>query len=291
MNTNEKISKNTPPPQEFFQGKDLIMGKAIAESNITEIERLITRENYDVNARGHVTSHGRVQQFTYLNYAVLIRNVKSAEKLLQLNADVNLIALDGGGQLGNMNIASGGKNRSLMELLLKYKVNLNNPLAESPVNPLLIGDSDKSLITLLIKNGADLNHQNYIDGSTPLFTALSIGKFEYVNYFLDQGANPLLLDSSGNSVAYLVQKEIEEGSLSDSGLKEYSKLLNRFKNELRIQFPLNRNNRKSLEQSISRYENLTKEEKDLLGSEELERIDKYRNLLTKGVDLIGRPLD
>ena len=74
-------------------------------------------------------------------------------------------------------------------------------------------------------------------------------------------------------------------------VKEYSKLLNRFKNELRIQFPLNRNNRKSLEQSISRYENLTKEEKDLLGSEELERIDKYRNSLSKGVDLIGRPLD
>lgn len=286
--------KNGHTPEEFFQGKDLMMAKAIGNGDDHEIENLIKNEKFDVNTRGNSIRKGRVQRVTYLGYAIKTENLKSAEKLLQLGADVNLVSFDGesaGGAWSNIDLAATRKNKALIDLLLQYKADLNNPLEESPINALLIGESDKSLIELFIKNGADLNHQNYIDGSTPLFTALSIGKFDDVNYFLNHGADPLLLDSSGNSVAYLVQKEIEEGRLSDLGSKEYTQLLARFKNDLKIQFPLKRNNRKGLEQSISRYENLKKSEKEILGKPELERIEKYRKALANGIDLIGRPLD
>lgn len=290
MKTKEKINNTTAAPEEFFQGKDLVMAQAIYKDDVGEIERLITQESYDPNTRGNVTLRGRTQQFTYLNYAVLIKNINSAEKLLELKADVNLVALDGGGQLGNMNIACGGKSRPLIDLLLKYKVNLNNPISASPINPLLMGNDDRVLIDLLINNGANINHQNYIDGSTPLFTALSIGKFNYVDYFLDHNADPLILDSSGNSVAYLVQKELEDGRLSDSGSKEYRKLYNRFKNEFNVQFPLKRNYKLAFENSIERYQNLNDNDKKLLGNSEFTRIEKYRKSIRNGVDLAGRPL-
>ena len=293
MNTKENMNiKNTP--EEYFQGKDLVMANAISSGDEKEIENLIKSKNYNVNTRGNSIRKGRVQRTTYLGYAIKVENFKSTEKLLQLGADVVLVSFDGestGGAWSNINLASTRKNEQLMNLLLTYKVNLNNALVESPLSSLLINNANKTLFELLLKNGVNLNHQNYIDGSTPLLTALSIGKFDYVNYFLDHGADPLLLDSSGNSVAYLVQKEIEEGRLNDQGLKEYKQLLNRLKDEKQIQFPLKRNNRRALEQSIARYENLSTKEKEIVGATELERIEKYRTALEKGVDLIGRPLD
>ena len=179
----------------------------------------------------------------------------------------------------------------MIDLLLQYKVNLNSPLDNSPIDELLTVNANKSLIEKLLEHGADINHPNYIDGGTSIMTALALGKFDYVHYFLDKGADPLLLDTHGNSLAFLVQEEINGGRLSDYGLKEYTKLKERLINEFYVQYPLKRESRKGMEMAIARYENLSNQDKELLGEKEKERIKKWKENLEKGVNIFGKPLE
>lgn len=280
--------KTKYPPEEYFQGKELTMAKAIYYENQSEIENLVIHKGYDINIRGKGKTRGIICNYTYLSYAILLNDVNSAKKLLELGAEVNKISLWGGAGVANINSACVEKNKQMINLLLQYKVNLNPPLDKSPIDPLLVGKVDKSLIELLVNNGANLNHPNYIDGGTPIMTALSLGKFDYVNYFLDKGADPLLPDSSGNSFASLIQEEIDEGRLSDSGLREYNKLKKRLINEFHIPYPLKINRKKEWQKgtimTIARYENLSKEDKNLLGEQEVKRIAKWKKELDESIE-------
>ena len=143
----------------------------------------------------------------------------------------------------------------------------------------------------MIKHGADINLQGYIDGRTVVQTSLNIGKINYVNYFLDKGANPLLIDSDGRDLAYDVQEEINSGRLSDNGLKAYSKIKERLINEFHVQFPLKQEKRRGIEGCIMRYEKLSEKGKKTLGifAEKGYKIDKEN--LSKGVNAMGEPLE
>ena len=284
-NSKQEKSKSTNPPEDFFSGKELEMGKAIFDGDYVKIETLIDDQNYNPNTRGKVESEGRLQRWTYLGYCILVGEVKSAEKLLELGADINLVSFDGGGIVTNIGQACSLKNSEAINRLLKYNVNLNPTLGGSPLRDLLISDSPKSMLELLLKKGANINYQDYLSGDTVSITALALGKFDDLNYFLDQGADPLLLDSSGNSLAYLIQKEIEDGRLSGEGLTEYTQLKNRLAEEFKIKFPLKDEFVKGRMQRISRYQNLAAAQKDLLGDSELKRIEKIK----KGLAEINLP--
>lgn len=281
MNTKQEKSKNNNLPEDFFSGKDLEMGKAIHSGDSEKIGRLLQDEKYNPNSRGNVKSEGRLQRWTYLGYSILVGEIKSSEKLLQLGADVNIVSLDGAGVVTNIGQACSLKNSEMIELLLKYKVNLNPPLSGSPLHELLISDAPKHMLELLISKGADINHQDYISGDTVSITALGLGKFDLVNYFLDKGADPFVTDSSGNSLVSLVQNEIEEGRLNDFGLKEYTKLKDRLINEFYVKFPVKDEFRKGREQRISRYESLSLENKELLGEAELKRVESFKEGLAQ----------
>lgn len=289
MNTKQEKVKSNSPPEDFFSGKDLEMGRAIYNGDIKTIEHLIKEKGFDVNGRGETKSDGRLQRWSYIGYSILVSEIKSTEELLKLGADVNSYSFDGSGVITTIGQACSFKNKKIIELLLDYKVNLNPPLSGSPIQELLIGDVDKSLIELLLDNGANINHQNYFSGSTPIFTALRTDKFDFVNYFLDNGADPMMLDYVGNSFSFLIQKEIDEGRLSDYGIKEYNKIRERLVNEFDVKFPLKNEYKKGLENSISRYENLSKQDKELLGIKESNRIQLFKESVEKGVTPAGEP--
>lgn len=288
MNTKQDQGKNNNPPEDFFAGQQLEMGEAIFAGDLQKVEQLVKSDKFHFTDRGNVKSDGRLQQWTYLGYATLIGELKIAEKLLQLGADVNDVSFDDGAIISNIGEACSLNNKGLINLLLSYNVDLNPPLDESPISKLIIKEGDRSTIEMLMAKGADLNHQNYFSGSMPIMTALRINKFDLVHYFLDKGADPILLDYVGNSFAFLVQKEIDEGRLNAEGLKEYEKIKNRLINEFQVSFPLKNEYKQGIEKGILRYENLSSENKSLLGEKEITRIDTIKNNLEKDLSPSGQ---
>ncbi len=285
MNVSESKSKKNCPPKEYFSGRDLKMAEAIYAGNIHQIENLIKTGGYNVNGRGENP------KYTYLGYAVLVDEVKSAETLLLLGADVNSTSMQKNLALrSNISIACDNKNKEMINLLLKYHVNLNPPLDGSPIEGLLIGNVDKSEVDLLLNKGADINHKDYVAGDTPLISAYQMFKFDYVNYFLDKGANPLQVNYQGNYLAYLLQKDLDEHRLNKGLLDEMAKLKHRLETEFHVVFPVKSQMKKSLIDKIKRYESLSGADKTLLGPEEKEDYEKNKERLEKGLDGFDRPL-
>ena len=300
MNTKQERIRKGNLPERYFSGKDLEMGQAIYKEDRMTIEKLIKVEHFNVNGRGYKKLEGKMEshdypdpnRFTYLGYAVLIGATDAARKLLDLGANINLVSIDAADALcSNINMACDNRNKKMVLLLLQYHVNLNPPLCGSPVEVLLYGDADRDLIDLLLKNGADINYQAYGDGDMAILTAFEIGKLDYVNYFLDKGANPTILDYFGNSFALLLQEAIWEARMDDSGLKECNKIKDRLISQYHIKFPVKKEMRIGIKMGIERYENLSQADKDLLGENEKERIQELRDSLAKGATITGLSID
>ncbi|AHF17993.1 ankyrin repeat domain-containing protein [Niabella soli] len=290
----DKMKKDNPP-EKFFKGEDLKMATAIYKNDNQTIENLVKQEHFNVNGRGSVIipsySPTDTVRYTYLNYAVVIGALPAAEKLLQLGADVNLVAVNGGGYNANINMACSNRNKEMIRLLIQSKENLNPEFCDSPINDLLIGNADKSLIDLLLNSGANINYQSYVGGGVAVSTALNLDKFDFVNYFLDKGADPSINEYSGTSLALEIQSELAEGRLAANGLKEYTQLKERLINQFHIKFPVKREYRKGQEACIKRYENLSQADKDFLGKDEAERINLYKENLSKNITITGQSID
>ncbi len=294
-NVKQSNMKKENPPEKFFKGNDLKMATAIYNNDTVAIENLVKKENFDVNGRGAVIipdySTTDTVRYTYLNYAVVVGAIPASRTLLRLGADIDQPCINGGSYDANINSACSTRNKEMIQLLIENKANLNPKFGESPINDLLIGDVDKELIDLLLTNGANLNHQTYIGGGTVVSTALGLGKFDYVNYFLDKGADPAVIEYSGSSLPLEVQSELAEGRLSDYGLKEYNNLKERLITQYHIKFPIKREYRKGQEECIKRYEHLSQTDKDFLGKGEAERIKLYKENLAKNITITGQDID
>jgi ankyrin repeat protein len=114
-------------------------------------------------------------------------DLSGAEHLLKSGANPNY--RDEKRKASAMALAAGGDSPQILELLLKYK---GDPNLIGPENdPLLfvaVGESRRRNIDLLLQHGADINiHRN--NGDTAAVFAASLGDFDLVAHFLEQGLN------------------------------------------------------------------------------------------------------
>ncbi len=284
-------SNDAYPPENYFAGRNLIMGRAIAEEDTDEITRLVEEEGYDPSMRETspgITRRGGLYENTYLNYAVSAGKIKSATTLLELGADVDALIFVGLRGIGfsNMNMAVRKPDREMIDLLLQYHINLNNPLAASPLHDLLMNEIyDTALYDLLIAHGADVNHPSYISGETPLQTAYNIKNMKMFHYLLGKGANPTQVDLWGHSVASSIQEDIKEHSTPNPSefLDDILKRKELLANEYGVQFPVRVSTRRGFAERIARYDGLSQENRAMLGEGEQETIEKMRHSLETGV--------
>ena len=266
--------------EKYFQGKNVSMAEAIFNEDTDEITRLIKQEGYDVNTRDSIERGVWTYQWTYLNYAVTKGKRKSVKTLLDLGADIDKLLFIGSAH-SNLNIAADHCDQDMIKLLLDYNIQMDHIIASSPLDDLMVNDCySEELFDLLIKRGADVNHPEYISGSTPLMTAYAINNHAAIDYLLNKGANPSQVSTSGHSFASLIQMNLND----NIGLQTAQKYKQRLINAYGIQYPVEVSYRKGIEQSIKRYENATASEKKFLGASEVERVNDMRESLITGVD-------
>ena len=144
---------------------------------------------------------------------------------------------------------------------------------------MLNNNFDKSVFDLLVENGANVNHPEYFSGDTPLVTAYSTVDHKAVDYLLEKGANSLQVDTHGNSLASIIQRDIND-QIHLEVANHYKQIL---VNKYNVKFPVNVSYRKGIMERIKRYEKTTPEEKAFLGSDEAKRIEEMRKSLITGV--------
>jgi len=265
--------------EKYFQGDNVNMAQAIFNENTDEIKRLIKQEGYDVNTRDSIERGVWTYQWTYLNYAVTKGKRKSVKALLDLGADIDKLLLIGNGH-SNLNIAAGHCDHDMIKLLLNHKIKMDHTIASSPLDDLMVNDCySEELFDLLIEHGTDVNHPEYISGSTPLITAYAIRNEDAIDYLLSRGADPLQIRTSGSSFASTLERDIS----SNRNIKTAQKYKQRMMNDYNIQYPIEVSYRKGIEQSIKRYEKATAVEKQFLGASELERVSDMRESLITGI--------
>lgn len=267
------------------------MGRAIAEEDTDEIIRLVKEEGYDPSTREtspEITRQGHLYENTYLNYAVSAGRVKSAETLLELGADIDAVIhiTTRGSGIGNMNMAVRGPNRKMVDLLLKYHVDLNNPLATSPLDDMLMNEIyDTDLYELLLAHGANINHTPAISGTPPLSTAYTIKNMKIFHFLLEKGANPMQIELWGHSVASAVEEEIKTHSSVSSSefLDEALALKQLLADKYGVQFPVEISIRRGIAARVARYDSVPQKYKDKLSEQEKAFIEELRHSLTTGV--------
>lgn len=264
----------------YFQQKNTSMANAIYNENIEEISRLVKQEGYNLNSRDRVEHGVWTYEYTFLNYAVIKQKIKSIQALIDLGADVNQLLLINGNASSNLNLACEQGNIAIIKLLLNHHIQINKTLVQSPlIDFMLNNDFDKSVFDLLVENGANVNHPEYFSGDTPLVTAYSTVDHKAVDYLLEKGANPLQVDTNGNSLASIIQRDIND-QIHLEVANHYKQIL---VNKHNVKFPVNVSYRKGIMERIKRYEKTTPEERAILGSDEIERIKQMRESLTTGI--------
>ncbi|MDP4494394.1 ankyrin repeat domain-containing protein [Vibrio cholerae] len=125
---------------------------------------------------------------TPLMWALKNKSYVGVEALLQTGADPNYYNKEHD-LLSPMALVSGGDEPKMLELLLKYGGNPNNPNGKNfDDRPLAMAASEGRLanVKILLSAGADLNaHDEY--GESAATATIALGKFEVLAYLLVQG--------------------------------------------------------------------------------------------------------
>ena len=108
---------------------------------------------------------------------------------------------------------------------------------------------------------------------------------------MDKGSDPRSVDRLGYSLAYSIQEELLNFRGSENKREYLQSVKERLEKEYGIQFPVENQRRKGMENEIANYERLPKEIKELPGMEDdLEYIQEVKDSLAAGKTITGQPL-
>ena len=108
---------------------------------------------------------------------------------------------------------------------------------------------------------------------------------------MDKGSDPKSVDRVGWNLAYYIQEELLNFRGSEAQKKKLQEIKERLEKEYGIQFPVENQTRKGMENEIANYERLSKDIKELPGMEDdLEYIQEIKDSLTAGKTITGQPL-
>ena len=108
---------------------------------------------------------------------------------------------------------------------------------------------------------------------------------------MDKGSDPRSVDRLGNSLAYSIQEELLNFRGSENKREYLQSVKERLEKEYGIQFPVENQIRKGMENEIANYERLPKEIKELPGMEDSKKyFQRVKDSLAAGKTITGQPL-
>lgn len=216
---------STQPPEFFFDGTALEIGRAIRRNDLEAIRSLSPRADLNQVHR---------QGMTLLFYAVTAQQHSAITELIKHGANPHQIDRELGSPL---DVAVQAKDSKTLKAILDGGVSPNT--TNSWGTPLLFTaaclDSEENL-KLLVSLKANLDAKDSNLGRTAVYEAVSKGCYDQAAYLIEHGARVDVTTVNGVTLAYSVQWDMER---QVPGTPESQKLLRlkRMLQERGIAFP------------------------------------------------------
>lgn len=223
------------PPEKHFQNLQLQAATEMYQGNLEAFTSTISRHPEIINQLSNNKG------YTLLMYASIIEDLKAMEILLQNGADPNIIIPHL--HSSPLTHAVGINDYRMLDLLIKYKVNLNPAVGSSPLHvAMFLGghSTEQKMIDHLLKNGADINHTSYLGDN--IMESATRGDLNTAMYFLSKGGNPKIKGTDLSPMAQYIQLKQEQDAKYGVKSKEYVEKLKALKATLQqkygIVFPI-----------------------------------------------------
>ena len=202
MNTGCAIHPSLKSADHHFTTPETVAAaRAIRAGNARGLERMIAG-GLDVNARGR-------EGMDLLKWSMGRFCLECFETLLEHGADIERPpAGEYTGKIGQlwlmpvMELAAIFNDPAYLASLLRHGGDPNAFDVYGSVqiiNEAIMHDRIEN-VRVLVEAGADINARARGSMTTPLHTAVTVGKYEIAYYLLEQGADPMLQNKMGNSV-------------------------------------------------------------------------------------------
>ena len=209
--------------EEIFTDKSAIaLANAAIRGDNVAIESLII-EGVNPNIKGK-------KGITALHCAQQVDNYKAMDTLLKNGASPNLLSEHG--EVDNVLIkAVTDDSYEQLSLLLSYggDINLKDSQNQNMINIPIFYDR-LAMVKFLVEQGADITPSSEPYQYNAIDDAANLGRYTIVEYLIDKGVNPLIVNNHGRSFAYTVQSKKSD---SDAYKRVYAKLV-----KLGVKFPL-----------------------------------------------------
>jgi uncharacterized protein len=203
-------------PEDFFEGAQLNLARAIRAANIEDVRRLSKLADLNATAKRGITV-----LFFAMQEAMTERpeNLKIFSELVKLGADPLLENAEAGGSVAALSARN--SNPKLVEALLDGGMSVN--AMATKYTPLIFRAATEhtfDTLKLLVSRGADVNAKDSL-GQTALVDTLTSLQLDQTVYLLENGALPTVVNRLGVSFAYALSRAIEKQA---RGNPTYAKL-------------------------------------------------------------------
>lgn len=201
-------------PIEFFEGKALELGQAIAAGDHAKVEQLSQLEEIDLN-----TIHKK--DMTFGHFALLHQDAESLKILTQQGASPHI---DLGGIGSVMFCAIKAKETKFLEALLDGGADPNAKDGnEMPVFFHALTKDDNAALEVFIKHGVDLNLTNKT-GRPATVQAFDRNKYDQVEFLIKAGIDLTIADKQGVTLAHALAYKLQQQK-ADKSTPAYQKLV------------------------------------------------------------------
>lgn len=218
-----ELTKNSNPmlkqnPAEYYSGESLQAALAIRSGDDKALDSLLAQSPALAGSRGE-------KDLPLLAWAMGHNNPEAFKRLLDAGAPPDDFFMVGEARMSLLSLATGTESPQWLELLLKYKANLNGLPDTEP--PLFTAKYAHKLdrFEQLLQAGADINHPDET-GKTIIMVFAIARDYEMALQLAKRGANVNAITNNGTTIRKIIERyPLESGTPQGDAQAELARML------------------------------------------------------------------